>query len=264
MVDDHGQVRVALPVAGLVHADRVQSVERRGHRRLDAFRDPMGDGAGGPPRHMKGTADRPLVRDRHQPRALRLEILGEPAARFRPRHPGDHDAALRAVHARHGGDQFDPSSSRNPGHTSSARRRPGHTRGASFRSGSIGACPRTWAHMDLEDGSGAQWRVDDARVLDHRVFDVEKPVEYPVHQALCGCLFILVENILPGKRSSLTPSTTQRRNPPTKTAIAPHKSYSGDERIAYVEPVSWRIAEAVSALSIIAIVATVAVPRISR
>ena len=83
-------------------------------------------------------------------------------------------------------------------------------------------------------------------------------------QALCGCLFILVENILPGKRSSLTPSTTQRRNPPTKTAIAPHKSYSGDERIAYVEPVSWRIAEAVSALSIIAIVATVAVPRISR
>ena len=118
--------------------------------------------------------------------------------------------------------------------------------------------------MDLEDGSGAQWRVDDARVLDHRVFDVEKPVEYPVHQALCGCLFILVENILPGKRSSLTPPTTQRRNPPTKTAIAPHKSYSGDERIAYVEPVSWRIAEAVSALSIIAIVATVAVPRISR
>ena len=85
-----------------------------------------------------------------------------------------------------------------------------------------------------------------------------------VHQALCGCLLILVENILPKKRSSPTPPTTQRRNPPTKTAIAPHKSYSGDERIAYVEPGSWRIAEAVSALSIIAIVATVAVPRISR
>ena len=224
--------------------------------------DYLGDTVVGRPEH-------PMVQFRlglvaHQPRALGLEVAREPAARFRPRHPGDHDAALRAVHARHGGDQFDPSSSRNPGHTSSARRRPGHTRGASFRSGSIGACPRTWAHMDLEDGSGAQWRVDDARVLDHRVFDVEKPVEYPVHQALCGCLFILVENILPGKRSSLTPSTTQRRNPPTKTAIAPHKSYSGDERIAYVEPVSWRIAEAVSALSIIAIVATVAVPRISR
>ena len=107
MVDDHGDVRVALAMAGLVHADRVQAVERRRHRRLDAFRDPTGDGAGGPPRHMKETADRLLVRDRHQPRALRLEIPGEPAARFRPRHGGDHDAAPRAVHARHGGDQFD-------------------------------------------------------------------------------------------------------------------------------------------------------------
>ena len=263
MVDDHGQVRVALPVAGLVHADRVQSVERRGHRRLDAFRDPMGDGAGGPPRHMKGTADRPLVRDRHQPRALRLEILGEPAARFRPRHPGDHDAALRAVHARHGGDQFDPPAAE-------VLVSPAARAAAPVVPGALAPAPRApehapaRAHADLEHGLGTQRRVDDARVLDHRVFDVEKLVEYPVHQALCGCLFILVENILPGKRSSLTPSTTQRRNPPTKTAIAPHKSYSGDERIAYVEPVSWRIAEAVSALSIIAIVATVAVPRISR
>ena len=62
----------------------------------------------------------------------------------------------------------------------------------------------------------------------------------------------------------LLPQRLNDEPPPTKTAIAPHKSYSGDERIAYVEPVSWRIAEAVSALSIIAIVATVAVPRISR
>ena len=45
VVDDHGQVCVALAVAGLVHADRVQSVERRRNRRLGAFRDPMGDGA---------------------------------------------------------------------------------------------------------------------------------------------------------------------------------------------------------------------------
>ena len=82
VVDDHGQVRVALAVAGLVHADRVQAVERRGHRRLDAFRDPMGDGAGGPPRHMKETADRLPVRDRHQPRALRLEIAPAPAAGY--------------------------------------------------------------------------------------------------------------------------------------------------------------------------------------
>ena len=108
VVDDHGQIRVALPVAGPVHADRRQAVERRGHRRLDAFGDPTGDVSRGPPRDMKETADRLPVRDRHQPRALRLEIPGGPAARPRPRHGGDRDAAPGTVHARQGGDQSDP------------------------------------------------------------------------------------------------------------------------------------------------------------
>ena len=44
VVDDDGDVRVALPVAGLVHADRVQIVERRGHRGSDPFGNPTGDG----------------------------------------------------------------------------------------------------------------------------------------------------------------------------------------------------------------------------
>ena len=57
---------------------------------------------------MRETADRLLVRDAHRPRALRLEVAREPAARLGLRHPGDHDAALRAVHPRHVGDQFDP------------------------------------------------------------------------------------------------------------------------------------------------------------
>ena len=50
---------------------------------------------------------------------------------------------------------------------------------------------RTWAHADLEHGFGTQWGVGDARVLDHRAFDVEKPVEYPVHQALFDCFWLL-------------------------------------------------------------------------
>lgn len=79
-----------------------------------------------------------------------------------------------------------------------------------------------WAHTDFEHGIGAQWGVDDARILDHRAFDVEKLVEYAVHQALCGCLFILTENILPKKRSSLTPSTTQRRNPTHENSNSAH------------------------------------------
>lgn len=43
---------------------------------------------------------------------------------------------------------------------------------------------------DLEHGFGAQWGVGDARVLDHRAFDVEKLVEYAVRQALFGCVFL--------------------------------------------------------------------------
>ena len=43
-----------------------------------------------------------------------------------------------------------------------------------------------------------------------------------VHQAFCGCLLILVENILPKKRSSLTPPTTNGETPPARTAIAPN------------------------------------------
>ena len=49
---------------------------------------------------------------------------------------------------------------------------------------------RTWAHADLEHGFGTQWGVGDARVLDHRAFDVEKLVEYPAHQAFFGCVFL--------------------------------------------------------------------------
>ena len=66
-------------------------------------------------------------------------------------------------------------------------------------------------HADLEHGHGAQRRVDDACVLDHRAFDVEELVAYAVHQALFGCCFSRSMNILPRKRSSLTPTTAQRR-----------------------------------------------------
>ena len=212
VADDDGQVRVALPVAGPVHADRRQAVERRGHHRSEPFGDPMGDVSRGPPRDMRETADRLLAGDRHQPRALRLEVAREPRSGLRPQHPGDHDAALRAVHARHGGDQFDPPAAE-------VLVSPAARAAAPVVPGALAPAPRApehapaLAHADLEHGLGTQRRVDDARVLDHRVFDVEKLVEYPVHQALCGCLFILVENILPGKRSSLTPLNNSTEKP---------------------------------------------------
>ena len=210
VVDDHGQVRVALAVAGLVHPDRVQAVERRRHRRLQPSGDPAGDVAGRPPRHMKETADRLLVRDAHQPCALRLEIPGEPAARLRPRHHRHDHTALGAVHARHGGDQLDPKAAEilmTPAPHAAALVIPAAPPAASRASER--ALAR--AHADLEHGFGTQWGVDDPHVLDHHVFDVEKLVEYAVHQALFGCCFSWSMNILPRKRSSLTPTTAQRR-----------------------------------------------------
>ena len=42
VVDDHGDARVAFAVAGLVHADRREAAERRRHRRFQPFSDPMG------------------------------------------------------------------------------------------------------------------------------------------------------------------------------------------------------------------------------
>ena len=170
--------------------------------------DYLGDTAVGRPEH-------PMVQFRlglvaHQPRALGLEVAREPAARFRPRHGRDHDPAPGAVHARHHGDQFDPPAAEilmtptTHAATLVVTMTTSATAGASEH-----ALAR--AHANLEHGLGAQGRVDDPHGLDHHAFDVEELVEYAVHQALCGCLFILVENILPGKRSPLTPSTAQRR-----------------------------------------------------
>ena len=176
---------------------------------------------------MKETADGLLARDAHQPRALRLEIPGGPAARPRPRHGGDHDAAFRAVHARQGGDQFDPPAAEVLVSPATHAAAPVVTMTASAASGAPEHAPAR-ARADLEHGHGAQWGVDDARVLDHHAFDVEKLVAYAVHQALCGCVFLSVENILPKKRSSLTPTTTQRRTTTHKNSNSavnddPHK-----------------------------------------
>ena len=149
------------------------------------------------PRDMKETADGLLARDAHQPRALRLEILGEPAARLRPRHGGDHDAAFRAVHARQGGDQSDPPAAEILMTPATHAAAPVVTMTASAASGASEHAPAR-ARADLEHGHGAQWGVDDARVLDHHAFDVEKPVAYAVHQTLSSCHFLWSENTIAG------------------------------------------------------------------
>ena len=210
VVDDHGDVRVALPVARLVHADRGEAVERRRHVGPETIRDPMGDVTRGPPCHVQETAHRLLVGDGHQPRALRLEIPREPAAWFRPRHGRDHDPAPGAVDARHHGDQFDPPAAEilMPPTTHAATLVVTMT---TFATAGASEYALARAHANLEHGLGAQGRVDDPHGLDHHAFDVEELVEYAVHQALFGCVFSWSLNILPKKRSSLTPTTVQQR-----------------------------------------------------
>ena len=176
VVDDDGDVRVALAVAGLVHANRVQPVERRAHRGLQPAGDPAGDLARGPPRHVQETAHGPLVGDGHQPRALRLEVPREPASRLRPRHGRDHDAASGAVHARHHGDQLDPPAAE-------ILVTPTPDAAATVIAAPAPAAPRapeharTRAHPHLEHGLWAHGTIDDANILDDHAFDVEKTFE---------------------------------------------------------------------------------------
>ena len=108
VVDDDGDVRVAFPVAGLVHADRREPVEHAWHAGFRPAGDPSGDVARGPPRDMQETAHGLPVGDRHQPRAFQLEVAREPAARLRPRNPRHHHAMHTAFHTRSRTHELDP------------------------------------------------------------------------------------------------------------------------------------------------------------
>ena len=108
VVDSHGDVRVTLPVAGLVHANRRETVERQRHSGPGPAGDPAGDVARGAPCDMRETTHGLLAGHRHQARALHLEIPSEPAAGLRPRHRRDDHAAHGAVDARYHGDQPHP------------------------------------------------------------------------------------------------------------------------------------------------------------
>ena len=64
--------------------------------------------AGRPARDAWESAHGLLVGGRHRPRIPHPEIPGEPAARLRPRHSGDHHAMLRARLARRQAHELDP------------------------------------------------------------------------------------------------------------------------------------------------------------
>ena len=122
------------------------------------------------------------VRDARQPRALRLEVAREPAARLGPRRHRDHDPAPGAVHSRHAGDRFDPPAAEIPMTPTTTAAATVVTAALPAAAGASEHAP-AWTHADLEHGSGTQRRIRDPHILDHRAFDVEKLFEYAVHQA---------------------------------------------------------------------------------
>lgn len=211
MVDDHGDVRVTLPVAGLVHANRGEAVKRRRHRRLQPFRHPTSNVARGAPCDVQEPVDGLLAVDAHQSCVRRLEVTGEPGAVLGPQHQGDHDPVPGAVHARHHGDQLDPPAAEVP--MPSAAHAAISVIVTAFPP-ATGASKHALAraHANLEHGHGTHIGKSTMRTSSTTVpLMLRSWLNMHVHQALCGCLFILVENILSGKRSSITPpSTTQR------------------------------------------------------
>ncbi|MER3485587.1 MAG: hypothetical protein C4345_06085 [Chloroflexota bacterium] len=99
MVDDHGQVALALAVADLVDADPAQMVERIETSALlggDPGQDPA-DRQPGDPHQLR---DRPLRALAGKPGDLVLEAAREARVVARPRHRRDHHTMPLAAHPR--------------------------------------------------------------------------------------------------------------------------------------------------------------------
>ena len=171
-----------LPVAGLVHAYRGGTVEHARHRGFQPGGDPARDMAGGPPRDAWESAHGLLAGDRRRPRALHLEIPGEPAVRLRPRHLGDHHAMLRARHARRQAHELDPIAAE-------VLVAPSPFAAPVVVLGALAPATRATQralpapHPDHQCGSGTQRRVVHRHVLDDHAFDVQQPFEYVLHKA---------------------------------------------------------------------------------
>ena len=99
--DDHGHVLVALPVAGLVHADGTRPVEQaRTLLRSQVVGDPSAYRAHALPVHAHQPAHRASGRVHVQKRRLLFEIARVRALASGPRHHRDGHAVISACHAR--------------------------------------------------------------------------------------------------------------------------------------------------------------------
>ena len=166
--------------------------------------------AGRPPRDAWESVHGLLVGDRRRPRALHLEIPGEPAARLRPRHLGGHHAMLRARHARRQAHELDPIAAE-------VLVAPSPFAAPVVVLGALAPATRATQralpapHPDHRRGSGPQRRVVDGHVLDDHAFDVQQQFEYVLHKAFSVSGF--PEQKTRYRKRPLTPwdSTAHRR-----------------------------------------------------
>jgi hypothetical protein len=99
VIDDDGQVALALAMRYLVDPDPSQAVQQIAFL-LGLGGDTLDDGADGPPRDTHQLGDRGLARVDRQPRHLVLEIAREARVVTRPRDRADHHPVTVTAHPR--------------------------------------------------------------------------------------------------------------------------------------------------------------------
>ena len=187
-----------LLVAGLVHAHRGETIEHGRHRGFQAGGDPARDMAGRPARDAWESAHGLLVGGRHRPRIPHPEIPGEPAARLRPRHSGDHHAMLRARLARRQAHELDPMAAE------------------------VLVAPPPAPHPDHRRESGTQRGIVRRHVLNDHAFDVRQSFEWALRPRRFLRLCFLVEKQTCRKRPShIGIQRLTDEPPPTRTTEEP-------------------------------------------
>lgn len=100
VVDDTGDVALALAIGELVDPDPAQPLQPVTAPRLLVSDHPLNDPAHRQPGEPHQLADRALRALRRQPRHLLLELARKPGALPRPGHPRDHDPVAPALDPR--------------------------------------------------------------------------------------------------------------------------------------------------------------------
>ena len=222
VVDDHGQVPVALAVGDLVDSDPLQARQQvvRVAAVGDHPGDDVGDGAPRDPQHDRHHAQRGV---RGQPRAGVLEQVGALRAGPRPRHVRHHHPVLGAAPPAARRPAGTPSSCRHPGCATVVHRRRRRSPGTAVRQreqrphrGRLGPHPQH-QHLARNRLLALQPGLDlDVDALEDHVLVTETVREYPGHAQRRTPLFVLnlraVQNVRGTRRCAQIPRSATHYN----------------------------------------------------